>query len=160
MSGLIRWDKGRTTIDQLLSERSLERVPANEAHAEQLLESARKHLRSAKLIAATDPELSFSAAYDAARKALTATLATQGLRPTSQGGHLSVINAAIAQFDPPMGSLIKRADWMRRTRNDQEYPKPDSLRLDAEDLDDAFEAAAEIIEMSAGLLIALPPFGK
>src|SRR3546814_11895845 len=79
-----------------------------------------------------DLELAFAAAYDAARKSLTAVLAIQGLRPTSAGGHLSVYYSSLAQFEPPMGRKIKPFDWMRRTRNDTEYPHAGSAELDVD----------------------------
>jgi hypothetical protein len=49
-----------------------------------------RHLTSAQEVCAHDPEGGYALLYDAARKALTAVLGNQGLRPTSAGGHLAV----------------------------------------------------------------------
>ena len=45
-------------------------------------------------LADDDPEIAYDALYAAARKALTAVLQQQGLRPTQAGGHEAVIQAA------------------------------------------------------------------
>ncbi|MGB6058652.1 MAG: hypothetical protein WBF71_10340, partial [Microthrixaceae bacterium] len=65
---------------------------------ELLLDRARRHVLSAITTAKTDPDGALSLAYDAARKAATALLAHQGLRPTSTGGHLVVVTAMRQQF--------------------------------------------------------------
>jgi hypothetical protein len=59
-------------------------------------------------------------AYDAARKAATALLTHQGLRPTTAGGHIAVAEAVRAQFPgvPGLASL----DRLRRRRNQADYP--------------------------------------
>lgn len=160
MTRLLRWEQGRAVVDNLLGKRHLERVSANAGHAGTLLAQARRHAASAAVLRDTDIELAFTGAYDAARKALTAVLAVQGLRPTSSGGHLSVYYCALAQFDPPMGRKLKPFDWMRRTRNDAEYPDADSLGVGVEDVDEAITAARQIIELSATLVETLPPYGS
>lgn len=160
MTNVLRWDQGRSVIDDLLGKRHLEQVSANIEHAEKLLEHAHRHVASAESLRDTDLELAFSAAYDAARKALTAVLAVQGLRPTSAGGHLAVYYASLAQFEPPMGTKIKRFDWMRRVRNDTEYPQLDSIDLDVDDVNEATAAAHEVIKMAGTLIALLPPYGK
>lgn len=160
MNRLIRWEQGRATIDELLARRHLERVPANDEHAGRLLEQARRHVVSARALCYADPELAFTAAYDAARKALTALLAVQGLRPTSAGGHLCVYQASLAQFDPPLGRKIKPFDWMRRTRNDTEYPRAESPEPHRDDVNEAVSVATEITALSQHLLLQLPPYGR
>jgi len=100
---LKRWEQGRSTIDRLLAERRLQRVSASREHADAMLAQARRYVASARLVAPTDPDAGFVLAYDAARKALTAVLETQALRPTSRGGHIALIDAVMAQLDPPLG---------------------------------------------------------
>ncbi len=77
-------------------------------------------MQSAATLADSDPEAAFSLAYDAARKAATALLAHQGLRPTTAGGHLAVVDAINAQFPGVAG--LKSLDRLRRRRNQAEYP--------------------------------------
>lgn len=160
MTRTLRWGQGRDVIDELLSKRHLERVPVNTEHAMRLLEQARRHVASADLLRGNDLQLAFTAAYDAARKALTAVLAIQGLRPTSAGGHLSVYYSSLAQFEPPMGKVIKPFDWMRRTRNDAEYPHADSVELNIDDVMEAIAAAETIVALSSTLIETLPPYGQ
>ena len=80
----LRWDQGRGTIEAMLGSGALEQVPASREHADLLLAHARQHLASARVIAATDPEGGYAMVYDAARKALSAVLANQGLRTTKR----------------------------------------------------------------------------
>lgn len=158
MTRLLRWDKGRDTMDGLIDNRQIEQVAANLDHAHLLLERARRHVTSAATLRDDDPDQAFTSAYDAARKALTACLAVQGLRPTSRGGHLAAYDAAMAQFVPPMGATLKRFDWMRRTRNDSEYPDFDTPEISIDDVDEAIEAAGAILDLADRLVPTLPPY--
>lgn len=54
---------------------------------------ARAHLHTALAVAHDDPKIASDALYAAARKALTALLVQQGLRPTRAGGHEVTIGA-------------------------------------------------------------------
>ncbi len=76
------WDKGRDVIEDLLRRGHLERVPGNQSEAQHLLSKALSHLETAQRVADLDPEIAYGALYAAARKALTALLIQQGLRPT------------------------------------------------------------------------------
>jgi hypothetical protein len=70
----VSWEKGREVIEDLLEE------------GRHLLAKARTHLATATATAEADPEIAYDALYAAARKALTALLVEQGLRPTREGG--------------------------------------------------------------------------
>jgi HEPN domain-containing protein len=155
-----RWEKGRATIDSLISTGRLESVSANRPHAEAMLGQARSHLASAELLATTDDQvMAFTAAYDGARKALTAILANQGLRPRgSEGGHAVVLEAALAQLDPPMGRHLREFAWMRMTRNDSEYPTPERPVASANDVAEAIPATRQIIEIAMSVVAVMPPF--
>src|SRR5215472_8542742 len=78
----MRRNQGREVIDRLLAGGELQRVPASRDHADRLVRQARTHLASAAEISETDPAGGYTLVYDAARKALTAVLENQGLRPT------------------------------------------------------------------------------
>src|SRR5579859_3764631 len=117
----MRWDQGRAVIDRMLADQQLQRVPASREHAGRLISQARKHLASAAEVCDEDPAGGYALVYDAARKALTAVLENQGLRPTSRGGHLAAYDAVRAQVDPPMGKIVRPFDRMRQ-RADAEYP--------------------------------------
>jgi hypothetical protein len=83
MPGIIRWEQGRVDVDALVAAGRVERVTANYEHALRTVEQARLDLSSARLLVDTNPVGAFALTYDAARKALTAILANQGLRPPS-----------------------------------------------------------------------------
>jgi hypothetical protein len=99
----VRWNQGREVIERMLADRQLQQLPASREHADRLMAQARRHLLTAQREAHQDPEAAYSVLYDAARKALVAILENQGLRPTSSGGHVAVLEAVSAQLDPPSG---------------------------------------------------------
>lgn len=102
----MRWAQGRPAIEEMLVAGDLQTVPASREHADRLLGQARRHVTSTKNAVVADPEGAYALLYDAARKALTAILENQGLRPTSRGGHLAVYHAVRAKLDPPMGRVL------------------------------------------------------
>jgi hypothetical protein len=99
-------------------------------------------------------------AYDAARKAMTAILLNQGLRPTSKGGHVVVGEAILAQLDPPHGETFRPFRWMRPLRNDSEYPRPDRPTATAGDAEEARRCARQMVAKAHELLDVMPSFGR
>jgi len=108
----MRWNQGRATVDRLIADGELQRVPPSREHADQLLAQAHKDLMSAELLRDSNPKRAYESLYDAARMALTAVLENQGLRPTSRGGHIAPYAAVSAQLDPPMGTVLRPFDRM------------------------------------------------
>ena len=97
--------------------------------------------------------------YDAARKALTAILANQGLRPMgSEGGHAVLLDVALAQLDPPLGDDLWEFDWMRRIRNNSAYPSPERTVASAADVAEALPAAERILEIAARMVEQMPVY--
>jgi hypothetical protein len=119
-----RWRKGEQEVARLIEQRHLQPVAADSETAAALLASAGRHVESARLAADADPEAAYALAYDAARKSATALLAHQGLRPTTAGGHIAVVDAMRAQFPGVPG--LTSLDRLRRRRNQAEYPSPTS----------------------------------
>ena len=154
----MRWDQGRGNLERMLAEGTLQRVPASREHADRLLAQARKHLASADAVCADDAEGSYALVYDAARKALTAVLENQGLRPTTRGGHLAVYDAVRAQLDPPMGTLLRPFDRMRRQSHDVEYPLADAPELSAEDVREDLQKTDAILDLATRVLEQMSPF--
>ena len=66
----------------MLADRQLQQLPASREHADRLMAQARRHLHTAQREAL----------------ALVAIFENQGLRPTSSGGHLAVLEAVTAQL--------------------------------------------------------------
>lgn len=154
----MRWNQGREVIDRMIAASELQRVPASREHADRLILQARKHLVSADEISDDDPAGGYTLVYDAARKALTAVLENQGLRPTTRGGHLAVYEATRAQLDPPMGQVLRPFDRMRRQRHDVEYPPADAPQISADDVREDAAKARAIVDLSERVLDQMTPF--
>lgn len=93
-------------------------------------------------------------AYDAARQALTALLAHQGLRPTTKGGHYAVERAVRAQFGPG----FRQFGALRRRRNELEYPERPGDDATQDEASEAIENAEAILTATQGLLEQLGLF--
>ena len=95
------WSTGIEAIKGLLAANSLQKVAPSREAAQTILAAAAKHLDSALVVAATDPDGAYTLLYDAARKSLAAVLQAQGLRSTSRGGHYAIQETISAQFTKP-----------------------------------------------------------
>ena len=154
----MRWNQGREVIGNLIAEGHLQLVPPSRQHANLLIGQARAHLASATTICSADPAGSYVMTYDAARKALTAVLANQGLRPTTRGGHLAVYQAVRAQLSPPLGDVLAPFDRMRRQRHDVEYPPVDAPDLTEDDVREDIPKAQALVEVAAKVLDDMLPY--
>jgi HEPN domain len=142
---------------KLLGDANLEQVIADPAEAEYLLAKARTHLSTASRNAADDPEIAYDALYAAARKALTAVLVQQGLRPTRAGGHEAVIQAAEAQLAPELGAVLRPYRRLRRMRRGGDYLASDAA-ISIEDVTSDLPVAADIVEAAARVVPNMPVF--
>jgi hypothetical protein len=154
----VRWEQGRATLVEMLARGELDRVPASRDRADLLLEQAQRHLSSVRAIAESDASGAYQLLYDAARKALAAVLENQGLRATSRGGHIGVREAASAQLDPPLGSVLRPFDRIRRRRNQAEYPAADSPTANPDEVDRDLPKVREMVDVAAKLLDQMSPF--
>ncbi len=152
------WEQGRAEIDRLIQQGRLTRIAANRELAESHLTRARTHLAAAMTLRDLDPAGAFTLTYDAARLALAALLVNQGLRPRGEGAHAVLLQVAIAQLEPPRQAEIREFDWMRRLRNDTQYPDTDRPSASADDVDQAIPAAQAIVDRTAQLVEVMPPF--
>ena len=153
-----RWDRGRAEVDQLIHQGRLTRVAANRDLARLHLAQADTHLKGAATLRDLDPAGAFTLSYDAARLALAALLVNQGLKPRGEGAHAVLLEAATAQLEPPRQTEIREFAWMRRLRNETQYPDADSPSATADDVDQAIPAARAIVDRVALLLEAMPPY--
>jgi HEPN domain-containing protein len=95
-----------------------------------------------------DTSMAFVAAYDAARKALSAILAVQGLRAKGgEGGHAVLLDAVRSQF-PDHRRELQRFDWMRTVRNNTEYPDFTTPSATPTDAAEARQAAETIVALA------------
>ena len=151
---MTRWQRGRDEVESLIASGHLQRLTGAAAKGERLLAKAGTTLETARLAIDRDPDSAFVLAYDAARQALTALLAQQGLRPTTKGGHYSVEQAVRAQF----GEGFRGFGALRRRRNELEYPQ---WPVDDASIDEALncvESARIIIEAAKDLIGELDLF--
>jgi hypothetical protein len=142
------WERGRRAIERLIEEDEMERVVPSDTLAGRLMDDGVAHLASARAIAGLDPAGAFQLAYDAARKACTALLAVQGLRPTSRGGHRALQDAVREQFGPVFAAF----DRMRRRRRDSEYPDSCTPTITRDDADEGIEKAEAMLKAARELL--------
>ena len=141
----------------MLERGELTYVNADTELAGRLMAAAQQHLVSAGLLADSDPYLAYSAIHDAIRKALSALLQVQGLRPTTAGGHLAVSQAVHAQFGASMGTILRPIDRIRTTRHSAEYPGPTTY-IDPDTVRQDLPKAEAVIEATAKALPHLPVF--
>jgi HEPN domain len=154
----MRWNQSRELIDGLIADGLIQRVVPSREHANRLIAQARAHLSSAARICAEDPAGGYAMTYDAARKALTAVLENQGLRPTTRGGHLAVYQAVRAQLSPPLGDILEPFDRMRRQRHEVEYPAIDAPELTGTDVREDIPKATKLIQVAAQVLDDMSPY--
>lgn len=154
---MTRWATGREDLEAMVTAGDLEQVAPSPENAARLLAEAERHLRSAQLVAAADPAGGYDLLYAAARKAMAAALAVQGLRATSKGGHIAVQEAVTAQLGRS-GAVVRPFGRLRRTRNDADYPRLDTPELSAEDIAEDLPKAKEIVAAMQRLLPHLPPW--
>jgi hypothetical protein len=97
------------------------------------------------------------APYAAARKALTALLGQQGLRPTRAGGHEVTIEAATAQLVPPLGDVLRPFRRLKRRRGQGDYAGSED-QIHPDDIHADLPAATAIVEAAARILPQLTVF--
>lgn len=151
---MARWKRGESEVEALLAAGELQKLTGAAANGERLLEKATVTLTTARSAIETDPDSAFVLAYDAARQALTALLAHQGLRPTTRGGHYAVEQAARAQFGPG----FRQFGALRRRRNELEYPERPGDDATQDEATEAVANAEAILTAAKGLLDQLGLF--
>ena len=155
---MTQWNQGRTTIDALIGNGELERVPASQQSAEAELARARTHVGSARQLSDVDPEGAYTLAYDAARRALAAVLQNQGIRATSRGGHTAIYEAVRAQLDPPLGSILRPFNRMRARRNEVEYRSSEAPRVTPTEVTADLAKVEGLIELAEKAIPNMPVY--
>ncbi len=127
----------------------VQKVEPDKVAATQLIAQARAHLESAR-IDGVDSQSAYGICYQAALKAMVASLLADGRRVGSgAGGHIVTIQQAEAHLDLDP-AVSARIDHMRRTRHRVFYDGDEVSELELEGaLDDAgavVAAAAEAVD--------------
>ena len=149
-----RWTRGEADVEALLAGGELQKLSGAAADGARLVARAALTLETAQNAIQRDPNSAFVLAYDAARQALSALLAHQGLRPTTKGGHYAVERAARAQFGPGM----RQFGALRRRRNELEYPERPDDDATADEATDAVVNATAIVRAAENLIDQLGLF--
>lgn len=155
------WERGRTEVERLLADGELEHVTPSPDVARRLLENAEAHSGLAERGVDDDPAGALQLSYDAARKASAALLAVQGLRSTTRGGHIAIVDAVRAQFNDRGGiEVFGRLNRLRRRRNTTEYPDAHSPTVTEDDARQALTTAREVVDAAKKLIDSgrLEPF--
>lgn len=151
---MAKWPRGEAEVEQLLRKRDLEHVTGAAAHGAPLLARARTTSATAAGLVGTDAYSAYVLAYDAARFACIALLAQQGMRATTDGGHVAVELAVRAQF----GEGFRPFADLRRRRNELEYPRLPADTATAEEALQAVDVAQRLITAAEQLLDRLSFF--
>lgn len=147
------WQRGRSDIARLIRDGELDRVAPSDAVAARLLADAEAHIALASKGIEDDPAGALQLSYDASRKASAALLAAQGLRSTTKGGHIAVVDAVKAQFNDRGGmEVFGRLHALRRRRNRTEYPDLDSPGVNEDDARQALDTARAVVDASRRLI--------
>lgn len=138
-------------LSEALATRDLERVAPNMPAAGERINDARRHVRSARLLAEDDPTLAVAACHDAIRKAITAHMAAAGLRARGgEGAHRIVLHDArhrLADIVSP--NDLSDADDIRRDRALAEYGDFASRQLKPHHIRGAADVAERIVNAIA-----------
>lgn len=151
---MARWKRGESEVEGLIASGDLQKLTGDAANGERLLEKAAVTLETARSAIKHDPDSAFVLAYDASRRALTALLAHQGLRPTTKGGHYAVEQAVRAQFGPG----FRQFGALRRRRNELEYPERPGDDATVDEATESVDHSQAIITAAEGLLNKLGLF--
>lgn len=151
---MARWKRGESDVESLIGSGELQKLTGDATNGERLLEKAAVTLETARSAIERDPDSAFVLAYDAARQAVTALLAHQGLRPTTKGGHYAVEQAVRAQFGPG----FRQFGALRRRRNELEYPERPGDDATTAEATEAVDQALAIVTAAEGLLDQLGLF--
>lgn len=147
------WERGRADIERLIADGELERVPPSDEVAARLLSDAEAHIGLASKGVEDDPAGALQLSYDAARKASASLLTVQGLRATTRGGHIAVIDAVRSQFNDRGGmAVFARLHALRRRRHRTEYPDLDSPGVNADDARQALDTARATVDAAKRLI--------
>lgn len=145
-------------ITRMLAAGDLARVTASRDFAARLTGIARTRLASAERLSRTCPDAAHAALYAAARHALYAVLAAQGLRPPIGDVDVDEVpGAAVAALlDPAAGAVIGPFALIRQRRRAAEYPAPGTPPVTTADVLRDIPAATAIVDLADRVLDQMP----
>ena len=131
-------------IQELIAKGQVEEVPIDQVRVSRDLTMAQQHLLTAQKVVETDPVGSFQLAYDSARKALQAVLASHGLRVKQppHGNHYTFVLVSRSHLVDP--EIWRSLNWLREQRNEFQY---EASKPDLSANEDARQAIAHVTKM-------------
>jgi hypothetical protein len=149
----------RDGVADLIAQRRIEAVRPNPRACAEWINDARRHLASAKLLADSDPRLAYAAVHDAARKAITAHMNANGLRPASgDGSHRAVVAYALERMVGLTDTeTLEAIDQLREGRRVAEYGEEPSIRIGPKEVQAAIAVASSVVEAVARSLVSRRP---
>jgi hypothetical protein len=147
------------SVADLIARRRIEKVTPNPRACAEWISDARRHLKSADTLTDTDPRLAYAAVHDAARKAITAHMNANGLRPASGEGSHRVV---IAYARERMSSLVDEEtldmiDQLREGRRVAECGEEPNVRIGPKEVAAAIRVSIAIVEAVATTLTQVRP---
>jgi hypothetical protein len=144
------------SVADLIARRRIDTVTPNPRASAEWINDARRHLASAELLVETDPRLAYAAAHDAARKAITAHMNLNGLRPASgDGSHRAVVGYARERMASMVSADTREAlDELREGRRVAESGEEPSVRIGPAEVRAAIEVASAVVDAVAGAMTA------
>jgi hypothetical protein len=145
-------------LREALATRDLDRITANMAAAGDRVNDARRHVRSARALADDDTSLAMAACHDAIRKAVSAHMLANGLRPRGgEGAHRIVLEYARHELSAVItADDLVEANEIRQDRALVEYGEFPSRRIDGDHIRAAADVAQRIVNAIATALAQQP----
>jgi hypothetical protein len=141
-------------LREALATRDLDRINTNVAAAGDRVNDARRHVRSARALADDDTSLAMAACHDAIRKAVSAHMLANGLRPRGgEGAHRIVLEYARHELSAVItADDLVEANEIRQDRALAEYGEFPSRRIDGDHVRAAADVAERIVNAIATAL--------
>lgn len=157
---MLVWNEGRAAVETMIADGQVERIAASREQADQLVSESKLRLASARLVLESgDNATAGIVSYDAARLALSAILANEGLRITTRGGHYALFEAVSAQLGgSALSATLNPFNRMRRQRNDAEYRSVETPILTHEDVVADIRNAEKMIDAAERVIPNMPKF--
>jgi uncharacterized protein (UPF0332 family) len=139
------------TCEELLDKGLIKRIRVSSSQVRDSLELAKRDIRAARTMMATDRDWAFSMAYNAVLQATRALMYAQGFRPAgSEGQHKSAVLFAETTLGEKFQDDIYIFDKMRSKRHRVIYDV--SGLVSQHEARQAFEFATKYVKTVEGLL--------